>query len=82
MLSKFVKPSVLVQSLNDLDGLYALQYSDSVNQVTNSNLVIRFMTRQQVNRLLHNGDISTHQHTSFYAGVRKFFECVSSYLLE
>lgn len=72
VISKFVKRSVLVEILNDLDGLYALQYSDAVNQVANSDLVIGFLTKQEVDKLLHNGDISAHQHSSFYIGVRTF----------
>lgn len=82
VLAKFVKPSVLVESLKDLDGLYTLQYSDEVNQVANSDLVIGFLTKQEVNKLLHNGDISAHQHSSFYTGVRTFLKRVTSYLLE
>ena len=70
VLSKFVKPTFLVAGLNDLD---KLEYSDSVNQVTNSDLVIGYVTKQEVNKLLHNGDISAHQHSSFYTGVRRFF---------
>ena len=79
VLSKFVKPTVLVAGLNDLD---KLEYSDSVNQVTNSDLVIGYVTKQEVNKLLHNGVISAHQHSSFYTGVRRFFESVTSYLLK
>ena len=79
VLSKFVKPTFLVAGLNDLD---KLEYSDSVNQVTNSDLVIGYVTKQEVNKLLHNGDISAHQHSSFYTGVRRFFESVTSYLLK
>ena len=82
LLSKFVKPSILVKSLKDLDGLYALQCSDEVNQVANRDLVIGFITKQEVNKLLHNGDISERQHSSFHAGTRKFFNCVTSYLLK
>jgi hypothetical protein len=79
VLAKFVKPSLLMESLNDL---YSLQYGDSVNQVSNSDLVIGFLTKQKVNKLLHDGYISAHQHSSFYTGVRTFFKCVTSYLLE
>ena len=50
LLSKFVKPSILVKSLKDLDGLYALQCSDEVNQVANRDLVIGFITKQEVNK--------------------------------
>ena len=44
VLAKYMKPSVLVESFKDLDGLYALQFSDEVNQVSNSDLVIDFLT--------------------------------------
>ncbi len=72
MFSKFVKPSVLVESLKSLDTLFTLQYGDHANQVASSDLVVGFLTKQKINKLLHNGDISAHQNSSFHEGVRKF----------
>ena len=39
LLSKFVKPSLIVARINNVDGLYSLQYNDPVNLVHDENLV-------------------------------------------
>ena len=63
LLSKFVKPSVLVDSTKNVEGLFSLQYNDSVNQVHDKDLVIGFITNQKVHKLLIFLSISTHHFT-------------------
>ena len=82
LLSKFVTPSILVASTKKVDGLFSLQFSDPVSQVHNKDLVIGFITKQKLQKLLDDGDISEHKYATFYKAARIFFEKATSYLLK
>lgn len=82
LLSRFVKPSVLVLNTKDVDGLFSIQYNDAVNLVNNKDLVIGFITKQKIRNLRDNGDISEHQYSSFFKAAVGFFQSATSYLLK
>lgn len=44
VLGKFIKPTVLVESLKKHDSLLSVDYNDRANHVTDSNLVIGYLT--------------------------------------
>ena len=82
VLGKFIKPTVLAASLKKHDGLLSVDYNDGANHVTDSNLVVGYLTKQAIQRLLTEGDISPHQQTTFYAAAKAFFIKVTEYLLK
>jgi len=53
--SKFIKPAVIVEGLKNDDGLLSVDFKDKANHVTNSNLVIGYVTKQTVQNLLKKG---------------------------
>ena len=61
ILAKFIKPAVIAESLRKDDGLQSVDFNDKANHVTNSNLVIGYVTKQTVQRLLNEGDISLYR---------------------
>ena len=70
ILAKFIKPAVIAESLRKDDGLQSVDFNDKANHVTNSNLVIGYVTKQTVQRLLNEGDISLYQQTTFFDAVK------------
>ena len=46
---------------------------------TDRNLFVGIMTRQKLNQLLEEGDISPHQITVFYKAVREFYTTAVEY---
>ena len=82
ILGKSIKPTVIAASLKKHDGLLSLDYNDIANYVTDNNLVVGYLTKQTVQRLLTEGDISPHQHTTFFAAAKVFFIKATEYLLK
>ena len=64
ILAKFVQPAVLAKCLKE-GGLSSVDFKNSKNHVSDEKLVIGFMTKQAINKLLRAGDISVHQHAVF-----------------
>ena len=80
ILSKFIKPT-LISSLKDPSELKSLDI-DLDNQVADNSLVIGFLTKQRIKKLLEEGDISSKQHDSFFSFTRTFFRIAYLYLLK
>ena len=53
-------------------GLSAVNYTSTESHVNNSKLVIGFLTRQTINKLLREGDISEYQYTTFFKAAKAF----------
>jgi len=82
VFGKFIKPTVLATNLKKADGLLSVDFNDRANHVTDSDLVVGYLTKQTVQRLLREGDISSHQQTSFFAAAKAFFIKATEYLLK
>lgn len=81
ILGKFIKPSVLVDSIQK-ESLLDLDFQDLDVHVNDSELVVGFVTKQTLQLLLDEGDISEHQQKVFYQAVREFLMCATKYLLQ
>ena len=81
ILAKFVQPAVLAKCLKE-GGLSSVDFKNSKNHVSDEKLVIGFMTKQAINKLLRAGDISVHQHAVFFRAVKAFFIRATEYLLQ
>ena len=81
VLGKFVKPSVLVAGIQK-EALLAVDFHDPSNQVSDCDLVIGIVTKQSLQKLFDEGDISENQRKHFYQAVRVFFVCATEYLLK
>jgi len=55
ILAKFIKPAVIAEGLKNDNGLLSVDFKDKANHVTNSNLVIGYVTKQTVQKLLKEG---------------------------
>jgi len=82
ILAKFIKPAVIAEGLKNDDGLLSVDFKDKTNHVTNSNLVIRYVTKQTAQKLLKEGDISLYQQTTFFNAAKAFFIKATEYLLK
>ena len=71
LIGKYVKPAVLADSLR-AGRLSEVDYNNPENLVDNEHLFIVFVTRQAINKLLKEGDISS-QHTKFFHAAKAFF---------
>jgi len=81
VLGKFVKPEVLAEYLRE-GGLSTVDYTNAESHVDNSKLVVGFLARDKVNALLREGDISKHQHTTFFKAAKSFSIRAVEYLLK
>ena len=81
VLGKFVKPAVLVECLR-AGGLSSVDFKNSINHVDDEKLVVGFMTKQTIVKLLREGDISAHQHATFFKAVKAFLVRATEYLLQ
>ena len=54
-------------------------HKNPANHVDNECLLIGFMTRQTIKRLLDEGDISTHQYRLFFRAVKAFLVRATEY---
>ena len=81
ILGKFVKPSILSLHVN-ADTLTSVDFSTISNQVLDKDLAIGFLTKQMVNKLYEEGDITNVQKDKFFNAARKFFVCAAAYLLK
>ena len=82
ILAKFIKPAVIAEGLKKDDRLLSVDFKDKANHVTNDNLVIGYVTKQTVQRLLKEGDISLYQQTTFFDAAKAFFIKATEYLLK
>lgn len=82
VLSKFVKPSVISEALNDGGKLSSVDFVDPENHVNNSKLVIGFMTKQKLDQLFNDGDITCRQRDAFFNAIKCFLIRATEYLLK
>ena len=80
VLGKFVKSEVIGSALKS-NSLSAVDFKNPESHADDSSLVIGFLTKQSVNRLLREGDISEHQHRVFFSAVKGFCIKATEYLL-
>ena len=64
------------------EALLALDFHDLNNQVHDCDLVIGVVTKQTLQKLFDEGDISENQWKCFYQAVRMFLTCATEYLLK
>ena len=81
ILGKYVKPTVLAESLRAGE-LPSVEFKNPGNHVDNECLLIGFMTKQTIQRLLNEGDISTQQYSLFFRAVKAFLVRATEYLLK
>ena len=81
LLGKYGKPVVLAESLG-AGGLSSVDFKNPANHVDNESLLIGFLTRQTVKRLLDGEDISTQQYSLFFTAVKAFLVRATDYLLK
>ena len=82
VLGKYVKATVVARALNEGDKLKDIDYACLANQVSNDQLVIGYLTKQTIAKLLNDGSITTGMIATFYSSVRKFFVKATEYLFE
>ena len=82
VLVKFIKPVIIAEGLKNDDGLLSVNFKDKTNHVSNNNLVIGYTTKQILQRLLNEGDISLCLQTTFFDATKAFFIKGTEYLLK
>ena len=70
------------QYLPKAGGLSSVDFKNLANHVDNESLLIGFLTRQTVKRLLDGRDISTQQYSLFFTAVKAFLVRATEYLLK
>ena len=73
--------SILVESIHK-ETLLALDFHNSKNQMSDGDLVIGIVTKQTLQKLFEEGDISEIQLKHFYLAIREFLVCATKYLLQ
>lgn len=81
MTSKFVNPCHVTQS-HEEGTMASLNFANSAIQVSDEKLFIGLNKGQKMNNLLGNGDISSHQHQTFFKVACDFIIIVVRYLLK
>ena len=79
ILSKFVKIDVIRSRKEDLT---KVDFVNRENQLDDNRLAVGFTTRQKMNILLQEGDITDRQCKCFYKGVREFYVTAVSQALK
>jgi len=72
ILAKFIKSAIIAEGLKNDDGLLSVNFKDKANHVSNNNLVIGYATKQILQRLLDEGDISLYQQTTLFDPAREY----------
>ena len=62
--------------------MLALDFQDSNIQVSDSDLMIGIVTKQTLQKLFEEGNISESQHKDFHQAVQVFLVCATKYLLK
>ena len=80
VLGKFIKPQIIAEAIKSCS-LVSIYNKDVSSQVTDDELVIVYVTKQKVKKLLNDGDISQHKYKLFYEAARNFLVVATEYLL-
>ena len=70
LLGKFVS----IQCIREAEDIKDVQYNNRNNQMEDKQLFIGFMTKQQITKLLNDGDVDPKKVAEFYEAVRQFYE--------
>lgn len=74
LLGKFV-PVIQIKAANNIKDV---EYKGEENQICNEDLFIGFATKQQIKKLLNDGDVDPRKIVIFYKAVRKYYEVATS----
>ena len=74
IMGKFIKVSVIREAKESGDAIIDLDYTCHDNQLPDSSIFIGIMTRQQLNKLINEGDVDPSYGKKFYSGVRHSYE--------
>ena len=78
LLVKFVRVAVIKATTHQTE----IDYNNKDNQLPDSTLFIGFTTRQKLQKLEREGDISPLEVKKFIDGVRKYYEAATKYVLD
>ena len=78
ILTKFVKPLVIPEHLR-AGTLTSIDFKNNENHVSNDCLSVGFLTKQTLEKLLREGDVSPHQHAIFFKAAKAFLLQASEY---
>ncbi len=78
LLSKFVT----IRAIKAKADITEVDFNSCENQLDDSNLVVGFVTKQKLNKLFDEGDISELNKTKFYKAVRSFYIDAASQALK
>ncbi len=81
IFGKFVKPAAFGECWT-AGGLSSVDFKNVENHVDNGSLVIGFLTKRTITRLLREGDISPRKHANFFMAVKAFLVRAAEYLLK
>jgi hypothetical protein len=73
-LGKFVS----IQYIREAEDIKDVQYDNRENQLKDKQLFIGFMTKQQITKLLNDGDVDPRKVAEFYEAVRQFYEIATA----
>ncbi len=74
LLGKFVS----IQYIREAEDIKDVQYNNRENQLEDKQLFIGFMTKQQITKLLNDGDVDPRKVAEFYKAVRQFYEMATA----
>ena len=72
-LKKLLSKFVTLQAIRAVDDVTKVNFQNPANQLNDSAITIGMVTKQCLQKLLNEGDISAYEHKKFYAAVRAFY---------
>ena len=78
LLSKFVKVAVIKEATH----LAEIDYHTKENQLTDDTLFIGFTTKQKLEKLKREGEMSSSVEKKFFDGVRQYYEAATKYIFD
>lgn len=80
ILGKYIKPSDLANSIQS-STLFSIDYKNASIQVADEDLLIGYITRQKIKKLLEEGDISDSKYSLLFKSACEYFIRATEYLL-
>ena len=77
---KFDKLSIISEAMKS-SKLISIDYKNSSNQFPDKDLVVGYVTKQKINKLLDDGETTESSYKSFFDGAREFFVRATEHLL-
>lgn len=78
LLSKFLT----IESIRSADDITTVEYENAANHLDNHAITIGLVTRQRLNKLFDEGDISDRDKKCFYKGIKAFYLTAVSQALQ